>query len=61
MCKILGAEPNEEEIPVKDVYERGYYYTVGVTHNYEFGRDFRTTVNVDRGVSTKNIGDYKLS
>ena len=54
-----GLDENDVQYPVNEPYERGYYYTVGVEQNYEYGSSFKTTVHVDRGVSLKRLEDFK--
>jgi hypothetical protein len=38
---------------IEDSYEEGYYYIVGVTQDWAYGRDYKTIVNVERGISKK--------
>jgi len=42
-----------EEGNIEDDYEEGYYYITGVTHDWMFGRNYQTIINVDRGISKK--------
>lgn len=48
---VYGIDNLDIDIPIEDPFERGYYYTVGVTQEYVYGEKFSTTVSVDRGTS----------
>lgn len=38
---------------IEDDYEEGYYYIIGVNHNWMYNKEYNTTINVIRGISKR--------
>lgn len=38
---------------IEEEYEEGYYYMTGVSHNWFYGKNYISTINVERGISKK--------